>query len=106
MGVLLHPQSCQLVENAVLMFVLDVFSSCWGVFFFFTCFNFVLTLYSSGRLVVVIGCSGRESVCVRFHGGYRRSPMMGLGRSSRGGVMILTDLSVWVGVVFGFLASR
>ena len=77
-----------------------------GGFFFVTCFNFVLTLYSSDRLVVVIGCSGCESVCVRFHGGYRRSPMMGLGRSSRGGVMILTDLSVWVGVVFGFLASR
>ena len=54
----------------------------------------------------MIGYLGRESVYVRFHGGYRRSPMMGLGRSSRGGVMILTDLSVWVGVVFGFLASR
>ena len=42
----------------------------------------------------MIGYLGRESVYVRFHGGYRRSPMMGLGRSSRGGVMILTDLFV------------
>ena len=32
--------------------------------------------------------------------------MKGLGRSSRGGVMVMTGVAKWEGIVFGFLALR